>query len=755
MVASLAITTASPLSGGTVGTGYSVVLTASGGVPAYQWSLESGSLPDGLILTAGGAVTGTPTTAGDYSFTARVTDSATNTASKALAVSIASPPLVVTTDSPLPTALEGVPYSQTFHVSGGTPPYTWSSTGSLPPGLSFRNGLLSGTPAALGNYYFTVRVSDAAAKSGSKQFSVYVGAVLQLVTPTLDSGALGVPYSFHLLAEGGATPYKWAIASGSLPPGLAFDVNNGSIAGTPATVGDYTFSVRLTDQNGNSVSRSYTLVVSSGLVITTAPELSGATVGTPYSHPLSAVGGATPYTWTVTAGTLPAGVTLAGASGELSGTPAASGTFPFTVQVTDATGRKQAKQFTMTVAPSLTITTPPELSGSVGTAFSQLLTGTGGRAPYTWSVTAGSLPPGLILDGVTGELRGTPTAPGTFSFTILMSDSASAAATKQFTVVVIEVLSISTAPVLPGGSTGTAYSQALAATGGKPPYRWAVVAGALPPGMNLSADTGGITGTPTAPGDYEFTVELSDAAQVRVRGTLSIHVAMPDTPAVEISGLPDAAASLDQPSVKLAIAAPYPYAITGELSLSFEPDAAAPADDPAIQLMTGGRKATFTIPANQTEAVFASGAMALQTGTVAGKIRMSARLQSLGADITPADAPVRTVTIAKAIPVIRGVNLTRTAGGIEVRITAFSNTRELTRVTYRFTPVSGSSLQTTEVPVQLTDVAKSWYQDQASGQFGSQFVLVQPFSVQGSADAVGSVTVILTNSIGDSQPGSQ
>jgi hypothetical protein len=167
------------------------------------------------------------------------------------------------------------------------------------------------------------------------------------------------------------------------------------------------------------------------LVITTV-SLPDAIVGTEYSQVLNATGGSPPYTWTSTAGTLPAGVTLDPGSGTLSGIPTAAVTGSVSFTVTDSVSRTITKSIALRAVAPLTITTTtPLTSAPAGTAFSQILAATGGTTPYTWGL-AGNLPPGLALNTSTGQISGTPTVPGSYNFTINISDSRSQTASVPF-----------------------------------------------------------------------------------------------------------------------------------------------------------------------------------------------------------------------------------------------------------------------------------------------------------------------------------
>jgi hypothetical protein len=182
------------------------------------------------------------------------------------------------------------------------------------------------------------------------------------------------------------------------------------------------------------------------------------------------------------------------------------------------------------------------------------------------------------------------------------------------------------------------------------------------------------------------------------------------------------------------------------LTLSFAPDAGG--GDSTIRFSTGGRAVAFNIPANEKQASFAAPDLAVQTGTVAGTIVLTARLESVGADVTPAPAPSQSARVERAAPVIRSVRLVLNANGLEVQITGFCTAREVTQAVLRFTAASGNILQTAEYTVALEEMFAKWFQDQASVQYGSQFTFTQPFNVQGNPNAVSLESVTLSNRLG-------
>jgi hypothetical protein len=160
-------------------------------------------------------------------------------------------------------------------------------------------------------------------------------------------------------------------------------------------------------------------------------------------------------------------------------------------------------------------TAPTLPSGTVGVPYSVSLIAVDGASPYSWSITAGSLPGGLTLGGITGIIGGTPTSGGTANFTVQVSDAKSVTATKAFAITIASALTMATAPTLPGGAIGTAYAQTLIAVGGTAPYTWNITAGSLPTGLSLNAATGAITGTASGSGTFNFTVQVTDNSSVK------------------------------------------------------------------------------------------------------------------------------------------------------------------------------------------------------------------------------------------------
>jgi hypothetical protein len=361
-------------------------------------------------------------------------------------------------------------------------------------------GTLSGTPTASGTFNFTVQATDSAGGagpfSGTRAYTLTIAAAATTITVSpagLPDGTVGSAYNQSITASGGTAPYSFAITAGALPAGVTLAAG-GTLSGTPSAGGSFTFTVRATDSAGGvgpySGTRSYTLTISAPSMTVSPVGLADGTVGTAYSQTISAGGGIAPYTFTVSAGALPNGLTLA-ANGTLSGTPTADGSFSFTVLATDGASGSgpytATRSYTLTiadVAPTIAVGPVGLSDGTVGTAYSQSITASGGTAPYAFAVTAGALPAGVTL-AANGTLSGTPSAGGSFTFTVRAR--------------------------LADGTVGSAYNQSISASGGIAPRTFSVSAGSLPGGLALAAG-GTLSGTPTASGTFNFTVRATDSA---------------------------------------------------------------------------------------------------------------------------------------------------------------------------------------------------------------------------------------------------
>jgi large repetitive protein len=336
-----------------------------------------------------------------------------------------------------PLGETGKPYPNwSFTGAGGCGPalpYQFTlQNSSSPPGLTIdKSGLVHGIPTAEGEFSFWLELSDENPPSASwcrpataqRMFTIKIVAGLNIQQQALAPkvASLNKPYSFQLTSTGGGSQV-WSIQSGSLPGGLSLS-NTGLLSGTPTTTGDYTFVVKVADGTRTDT-ETYTLSVAEELKISQATA-TASEVGLALQVAPQATGGKPGYTWSLTSGNLPAGVTLDTATGAISGRPTAAGSFPVTLAVTDSIGLQTTVNLNLVVAPKLAITKRPLKAAKVGKAYKARLLATGGVNPRQWNLLGGRpglLPKGMKLNRRTGELSGTPTKSGIYRLRIQVVD---------------------------------------------------------------------------------------------------------------------------------------------------------------------------------------------------------------------------------------------------------------------------------------------------------------------------------------------
>jgi len=374
--------TTTSLAGGTMGTAYSATLQASGGAGTLTWSLASGSsLPAGLSLSSAGAITGTPTASGTTNFTVKVTDASGGkegvcSQTKQLSITIAPPPISVSLTPATQTNIDQgqtLNFTATVNNDSANKGVTWSVSGSTCTGTACGTFTNSTTAAATynaptpvsANMTVMVQGTSIADTSKSTSTAVVVSPAASITTTSLANGTVGAAYNATLQATGGAGTLTWSLASGSsLPAGLSLS-SAGVISGGPTAAGTTSFTVKVTDASAAhegpvSVTKQLSITIAAAPLTITTTSLPNATVNTAYSQPLQASGGTPPYTWTVASGsTLPAGLSLGGSgtSWTLSGTPTQTGTFNFSLTVTDSatpTPQSKTQALSLTVSPAST-----------------------------------------------------------------------------------------------------------------------------------------------------------------------------------------------------------------------------------------------------------------------------------------------------------------------------------------------------------------------------------------------------------------
>ncbi|GAB2664454.1 putative Ig domain-containing protein [Arenimonas aestuarii] len=632
------------------GIAYSQALSASGGVAPHTFSISGGSLPTGLALAANGALTGTATQAGNFAVDVTATDAFGQTGTRSYALVVAAPTLVMTPTTGVLDLPYGAAYSQAFTASGGSGSFSYALTGTLPAGLSFVGNTLSGTPTAPGSYPISVGATDTGLSGTGAPFTVAVNYTLDVPAPaititpaTLPDAIAGQAYPAALSASGGVGPHAFTVSSGNLPPGLSL-ATSGAISGTPTSSGSFNVTVTATDANGQTGDQAYTLVVAPPLLdMTPAAGTLNAPYAVAYSQAFTASGGSGSFSYALT-GTLPAGLSFVGNT--LSGTPTAPGSYPITVTATDTGLGGTGAPFTVVVnytldvpAPAITITPATLPDAIAGQAYAAALSASGGVGPHAFTVSSGSLPPGLSLAS-SGEISGTPTSSGSFNATLTATDANGQVGTQAYALLVA-VPNLDLQPAsLPGGTVGIGYAATLSTSGGIAPYQYAVTAGSLPDGLALG--TGGqLTGTPTATGSFGFTVTVTDST----------------------AGTP---ASLDRAYVVDIVEAPPEVADDVATVLAGETvSIAVTANDTSLTPITGISLAS--LPADGTATV--AGLEIEYTAPAQGVSSASFTYVATGAGGTSAPATVRVTVNPLPMPVAQAVS-TAPATPVTVDITA-------------------------------------------------------------------------------------
>ena len=434
----LVVTPASAtLPSGQVGTGYNQLISSSGGTAPYTFSASN--LPPGVSLAAAtGTLAGTPTAAGTFtlSITARDANNATGSASYTLTI---APQAAVAGAVSATVAANSSNNSIALNVSGGTADS--AAIASTPAhGSAAVSGLAilyTPTPGFTGTDSLTYTVSNSAGTSSPATVTLTVAAAPLALSPSagaLPAGRVGVAYSQALGATGGTAPYHFS--STSLPSGLNIDASTGQISGTPTATGTFSFSATATDSLNNSGSASYTLTITEAVPVV-AP--ASVTVGANTSNnpvALSLSGGAAAAVSVISG---PSHGTAQATGTSIRYTPATgyTGIDSFSYNAANASGTSGTATVTVTVtAPALTLSPAAgALSvATVGTAYTQVFSATGGVPPYRFS--AAGLPAGLSLDAATGTLSGTPATAANATLSVIATDATNAQASNTYSLAI-------------------------------------------------------------------------------------------------------------------------------------------------------------------------------------------------------------------------------------------------------------------------------------------------------------------------------
>lgn len=527
-----------PEASGAAGAPYNsggAAVTVSGGAAPYS-NFAANGLPAGLTMNGAGVISGTPATSFNGAVGITFTDDSTGqgpfSASATVPLNIVGPTLTVApTSGGLPGARLHSAYSQTFIPGGGTPPYRFELLdGDLPNGLALSTvGVLSGTPTRTGTFNFTLRLRDSTGGGDwatDRTYSLEVGLPLpptaEAMTTTVAANSSGNLITPRL---SGAPTDSVAVAGG--PTHGAVTVSGLTFLYTPTAgySGVDSFTYVAANAGGESTPASATITVEPPVLTLSnlAPATGVAT--TPYSAALTASLGAAPYSYVVSGGALPTGLSLS-TGGALSGTPTVSGGFTFEVTATDAYGAVGTRTYTLDLSAPTIAMTPAAgaMPGGLRTvAYGQTLTAAGGAGPYAYGLTDGALPTGLTL-AADGTLSGTPTTAGRYGFTVTATDAFGFIGAAAYTLEIgtpVPVVQAQTATVVGGQSVTIDVTQG--ATG----LDFASVSVAAAPSHG-TATVQSMSIVYTAEGAYagpdSFTYTVNNAGGPSAPGTVTITV---------------------------------------------------------------------------------------------------------------------------------------------------------------------------------------------------------------------------------------
>lgn len=659
--------------------------------------------------------------------------------------------------------------------SGGTGSYQYTYSGpgwlSLKPTATSSGMVLEGTPPSTGSFPVSVTVSDAGGPS-----SATFNCVVKVDAPLTISGACPAPqavagtlYSVPVTVSGGSGQYEFFLRG---PAWLSLSARTGTatggsfqlmLTGTPAAAGTFPISVQVRDVVGNAYiySDCNVTVVPAGLQITSgcpAPQLS---IGSAYSFGLTASGGSAAYTWSIASGALPAGLSLNG--NVISGTPQGPGTSAFTIRADSGNLSGQIDCSITVPALPLTLTAAcPAQPVVSGTDVSWGYTANGGKAPYQFQFIAPA-PQWLTLSsaGAAAKVVGTAPLSGSYPVGVQVSDADGKSATASCDLTVTKAtcppLELKSATGCPANSVlvGVPYAQDLAASGGKAPYKWNLAGPAFLGLQETGAAAARVSGTPPSAGTNGYTVTLTDSCESPA-ATLSCNLTATSAPAPQIafnvSSLTD---PLQQVRSEVKLSQPSPVPLVAELALTFTPNAFGVTDNPRVQFLdpaatNSGRRLRVTIPAGTV-----STQVPVQPDTVAGLIHVELAAVYAGeTNLATAPYPFTELTVPRIAPVITSLAIERDTGSsFDIVISGYSTPRDMTTVSVTFTAKAGKTIdEPSTVTVQLADLFRTYYNSAASRAGGSAFTgLRLPVSVSGATDAIGSISVVLTNSAGSSK----
>ena len=719
---------------GTAITGFTPSASVTGGGTISSWA-QSG-LPSGLSFNSStGAISGTPTTACSCSVTLTATDnrgaqgSATFTWTVSNTVAVTNPG---TQSNVTGSAITALQISATDSQSGAT--LTYSATG-LPGGLNISSsGLITGTPTAPGSSSVTVTATDGSLYHASTTFTWNITNAVSVTNPGAQSGVSGSAITaLQISATDSQSGATLTYSATGVPAGLTIS-SSGSITGTPTTACACSVTVKAQDAALYTGTATFTWNVTNTVSVTNPGAQSNLSGSAITAVDVTASDSSSTATLSYAdGGTLPPGLSIGG-SGAITGTPTTAGSYPVTITVTDNAGYHAAVNFTWVVTNTVSVTSPGNQSNGSGSAITAVdisASDSSSTAALAYADN-GTLPLGLTINALNGDITGTPTTGGLYPVTITVTDNAGYSNVATFNWTITNTVSVTS----PGdqssvsGSAITAVSVSATDTSSTATLAYSDN-GTLPPGLSIDPISGSITGTPTTKGTYPVTITVTDSAGYT--GTASFNWDITNTisvtnPGAQSNGSGSAITAVPISASDSSPTATLAYSDGGTLppGLSIDPASGSITGTPT----TGGvypvtititddsdasASVTFTWTITNTVSVTNPGAQSNGSGAAITAVPISATDSSSTATVAYSDGGTLPpgLSIDAASGAITGTPTT--AGSYPVTITAIDNAGYSGNTNFTWTITNtvsvtspgdqsdGSGTAITAAPVTATD----------------------------------------------------
>lgn len=512
---------------GVLGRTFSYQITTS----TTQATYSATGLPSGLTVDAtSGNISGIPTATGTFNATVSASN-VTGSNGKPVTITILPPPPIINSAAAA-TGRVGTAFTFTVLAVNMPAGSTFAATG-LPANLTIdvTTGIISGTPAVAGTFNLALSATNATGTALSTLQLTFDPPlnVPAYSGPTQLSAVQGAAFSFVPVFANGVTGY----AATGLPANLGINAGTGVISGTASATGTFAVTLAATNAGGTThVPLTITVNPAPTAPVISSASTATATVGSPFSFTLTASQSPTSFAATG----LPGVFTLDATSGVITGTPTAPGQITAQVRAANGVGSGPQSVLLISVNPAANapiITSAPVIQGRVGDPFAFTLTAS--NAPTSFALTSGTLPAGLVFDGATGALTGTPTQVGQRRVWFAATNATGQGLALE---ILFSIAAADTTPVINSngtvaGQVGQPFSYVITATNG--PTSFAVASGTLPTGLTLAPSTGIISGIPsearTAPAIVTLTA--TNATSTSSAKSLSLTIApAPATPII-------------------------------------------------------------------------------------------------------------------------------------------------------------------------------------------------------------------------------